>query len=49
MRACALHACELIAERTGVPPRVLDLWLWNRGQQPRYKALPRHRTRSVHY
>ncbi len=49
MRACALHACESIADRTGVPPRVLDLWLWNRGQQPRYKALPRHRTRSVHY
>jgi hypothetical protein len=49
IRACALHACELIAVRTGTPPRVLDMWLWNRGQQPRYKALPRHRTRCVWY
>jgi hypothetical protein len=49
IRACALHACELIAERTGTPPRVLDMWLWNRGQAPRYKAIPRHRTRTVFY
>ncbi len=49
IRACALHACELIGRDTGVPPRVLDGWLWNRGQLPRYKAVPRHRTRTVHY
>jgi Potential Queuosine, Q, salvage protein family len=49
IRACALHACELIAARTGSPPRVLDMWLWNRGQAPRYKAIPRHRTRTVFY
>jgi Potential Queuosine, Q, salvage protein family len=49
IRACALHACELIAERTGTPPRVLDMWLWNRGQAARYKAIPRHRTRTVFY
>jgi hypothetical protein len=49
IRACALHACELIAAELGVPPRVLDLWLWNRGQEPRYKAIPRHRTRTVYY
>jgi hypothetical protein len=49
IRACALHACELIAERTNTPPRVLDMWLWNRGQSPRYKAIPRHRTRTVFY
>jgi hypothetical protein len=49
IRACALHACELIAPRVGVPPRVLDVWLWNRGQRPRYRAVPRHRTRSVFY
>jgi Potential Queuosine, Q, salvage protein family len=49
IRACALHACELIAERTGIPPRVLDIRLWNRGQAPEYKAVPRHRTRSVYY
>jgi hypothetical protein len=49
IRACALHACELIAARLGVPPRVLDTWLWNRGQERRYKARPRHRTRTVFY
>jgi hypothetical protein len=49
IRACALHACEQIAARLGVPPRTLDVWLWNRGQEPRYKALPRHRTRTVYY
>jgi hypothetical protein len=49
IRACAVHACELIAPRLGVPPRTLDVWLWNRGQAPRYKATPRHRARSVFY
>jgi hypothetical protein len=49
IRACALHACELIAARTGTPPRLLDAWLWNRGQAPEYKARPRHRTRCVYY
>ncbi len=49
IRACALHACELIAAQLGVAPRVLDVWLWNRGQEPRYKAVPRHRTRTVYY
>jgi hypothetical protein len=49
IRACAVHACELIAERLGVPPRVLDTWLWNRGQGPRYKARTRHRTRTTAY
>jgi hypothetical protein len=49
IRACAVHACELIGQRLGVPPRVLDTWLWNRGQEPRYKAVPRHRTRTVFY
>jgi hypothetical protein len=49
IRGCAVHACELIARRLGVPPRTLDVWLWNRGQGARYKAIPRHRTRSVYY
>jgi hypothetical protein len=49
IRACAVHACELIAERLAVPPRVLDTWLWNRGQEPGYKAVPRHRTRTTAY
>ena len=49
IRACALHACELASERTGIPPRKLDTWLWTRGQQPQYKARPRHRCRTVFY
>jgi len=49
IRACAVHACEQLAARTGLPPRVLDIRLWNRGQAPEYKAVPRHRTRSVYY
>ncbi|MDQ3880364.1 MAG: queuosine salvage family protein, partial [Chloroflexota bacterium] len=49
IRGCAVEACELIAAAVAVPPRVLDAWLWNRGQHPRYKALPRHRTRTTAY
>jgi Potential Queuosine, Q, salvage protein family len=49
IRACAVHACEQIAAHLGVPPRTLDNWLWNRGQGPRYKAVPRHRTRTTAY
>jgi hypothetical protein len=44
-----VHACELISARLGVPPRVLDTALWTKGQAPGYKAVPRHRTRTVHY
>jgi hypothetical protein len=49
IRACALHACELISQSVGVPPRTLDMWLWNRGQDPSYKARPRHRCRCIAY
>src|SRR3712207_5382639 len=49
IRGCAVHACELIAARLAIPPRDLDVMLWNRGQEPRYKARPRHRTRTVYY
>ena len=49
IRGCALHACEAIAAELGVAPRTVDVWLWNRGQDPRYKAVPRHRTRTVYY
>jgi hypothetical protein len=49
IRACAVHACELLSQRLGVPPRVLDMWLWTRGQAPALKARPRHRCRSVYY
>jgi hypothetical protein len=49
IRASAVHACAQLAERLGVTERVLDMWLWNRGQQPAYKARPRHRARTVFY
>jgi hypothetical protein len=49
VRACALHACELIAARFGVPPRTLDNWLWNRGQESPYRDRPAHRTHTVFY
>jgi hypothetical protein len=49
IRACAVHACELISKRTDVPARIIDTWLWTRGQSPEYKARPRHRCRTVFY
>jgi hypothetical protein len=49
IRACAVHACEQLAPALGVPTRVLDTWLWNRGQGPGFKAVPRHRCRCVFY
>jgi hypothetical protein len=49
IRACAVHACELLARRAGVPPRTLDNWLWNRGQHAPYTQRPPHLTRTVHY
>ncbi len=50
IRACALHAVELIvAARSGTCAADVDRLLWNRGQQPRYKAVPRHRARCRAY
>ncbi len=49
IRACAVHACELIARRIGTAPHELDNALWSRGQAPEYKATPRHRCRTVYY
>ena len=49
IRGCAVHACELLSARLGMPARLIDTALWNRGQAPRYKAVPRHRTRTVFY
>jgi hypothetical protein len=49
IRACAVHACELIARRTGVAAHELDNALWSRGQAPEYKSRPRHRCRTVYY
>jgi len=50
IRACAVHAVELIvAARSAGTAAEVDSILWNRGQQPRYKALPRHRSRCTAY
>ena len=49
IRACGVTACEHLAARLGTRPALLDFVLWNRGQQPRYKAVPRHRTRCPYY
>jgi hypothetical protein len=50
IRACALHAVELIvAARPGTRAMDVDLLLWLRGQQPHYKAVPRHRSRCTAY
>jgi hypothetical protein len=49
IRAAAVHAVELIAAHTGQTPADIDNALWNRGQHPPYKALPRHRCRCTAY
>jgi hypothetical protein len=50
IRACALHAVALIAaERPGAREADIDSLLWHRGQEPRYKAVPRHRARCTAY
>jgi len=50
IRACALHAVELVRSALdGVTSMQLDYVLWNRGQEPAYKAQPRHRARTVFY
>ena len=50
IRACAVHAVELIvAARAGSKAADVDQLLWLRGQEPRYKAAPRHRSRCTAY
>jgi predicted flap endonuclease-1-like 5' DNA nuclease len=55
IRACAVHAVELLvaAARESDPTHPsaaqIDELLWNRGQAPEYKAVPRHRSRSTAY
>lgn len=50
IRACALHTVALIAaERAGAIEADVDAVLWRRGQAPRYKAVPRHRSRCTAY
>jgi len=54
IRACAVHAVERLSETLGargdeVPPRLLDNYLWHRGQRDRYRVRPAHLTQSVSY
>jgi hypothetical protein len=50
IRACALHAVELIVgERPNATAAEIDQLLWRRGQERRYKASPRHRSRCTAY
>jgi hypothetical protein len=55
IRAAALHAVELLKEHlhaaghSQITAMALDYLLWNRGQDARYKAMPRHRARGVFY
>jgi hypothetical protein len=50
IRACALHTVELIVQaRPGTCAAQVDELLWLRGQAGRYKAEPRHRSRSTAY
>ena len=54
IRACALHAVErlkaaLNASAHAITSMELDFLLWNRGQQPAYKSISRHRSRTVFY
>ena len=55
IRAAALHAVELLkqhlhaAGHAHITSMELDYLLWNRGQDARYKAVPRHRARGVFY
>ena len=54
IRACALHAVELLCARLAergraLPARHLDHLLWERGQNPEMKSEPRHRCRCSFY
>lgn len=49
IRACGLYAVELLAARTGLRPATVDHHLWQQGQDPAVKAVPRHRCRCSWY
>jgi hypothetical protein len=51
LRACAVHAVELLSAATGerLSPAQVDAVLWNRGAAPRCKAVPRPRSRNTAY
>lgn len=49
IRACGVEAVERLAARTGLAAAAIDAQLWQRGQDPAVKALPRHRCRTTAY
>jgi hypothetical protein len=49
LRACAVHAIELLATTSPLTPAEIDSALWNRGRAQRYKSLPRPRSRNTAY
>jgi Potential Queuosine, Q, salvage protein family len=50
LRACAVHAVELLANvAENLTPMEIDAALWLRGGSPRYKAIPRPRSRNTAY
>jgi hypothetical protein len=49
LRACAVHAIELLAADCDLSPAEIDSALWNRGRDPRYKSVPRPRSRNTAY
>ena len=49
LRAGGVHAVELLAGATGMAPAAIDHQLWQRGQDPDIKAVPRHRCRCSWY
>jgi len=49
IRACGVHAVELLSSMSGAPPAAVDHQLWQRGQDPAIKSVPRHRCRCTWY
>ena len=49
LRACAVHAIELLAAAGAPTPAEIDAILWNRGRDRRYKTIPRPRCRNTAY
>jgi hypothetical protein len=49
LRACAIHAIELLATAAPLCAAEIDGVLWNRGGGERYKSIPRPRSRNTAY
>ena len=49
IRACAVHACELIAARLGMPARDARHRAVEQRPGTEVQGVPRHRTRTVYY